>query len=270
MRQPRFLDGPKGPLFSLWFDPGAAADHAVLVVPPFAEEMNKSRRMLALQGEALARAGTGMLLLDLYGTGDSAGEFAEAEWQTWLTDLECATRWLAARGVKRISLLAQRLGALLAVEFLPRSPLPVARLLFWHPVIKGQQAVTQFLRLRLAAGMMAGEAKETAAGLRGQAAAGETLEIAGYALAPGLLSAMDAADLSTVDPAALPPVDWIELAPAAGRTLSPAARGRIEAWREGGAEVTEHLLVGDSFWATQEIASVPALVDLTCRRLTET
>jgi len=79
VRQPLFLPGRRGPLFALWFDPDAAGDQAILVVPPFAEELNKSRRMLALQGKSLARAGRGLLAVDLHGTGDSAGEFIEAD-----------------------------------------------------------------------------------------------------------------------------------------------------------------------------------------------
>jgi hypothetical protein len=48
-------------------------------VPPFAEEMNKSRRMIAEVGRRLEGSGVGMLLVDLFGTGDSEGEFAQAD-----------------------------------------------------------------------------------------------------------------------------------------------------------------------------------------------
>jgi alpha/beta superfamily hydrolase len=74
---PFFLDGPAGNLFCLHFPrstPGGAR-RCALVLPPFAEELNKSRRMGALAARALQRAGHDVLLIDLYGTGDSAGDF---------------------------------------------------------------------------------------------------------------------------------------------------------------------------------------------------
>src|SRR5258705_9769402 len=48
---------------------------SVLYLPPFAEEMNKSRRMAALQARAFARIGWNVLQMDLFGCGDSSGEF---------------------------------------------------------------------------------------------------------------------------------------------------------------------------------------------------
>src|SRR5689334_9630124 len=59
---------------------------AVLVLPPFAEELNKCRPMLAAQARALAAAGLDVLLVDLFGTGDSDGEFVEARWERWQQD----------------------------------------------------------------------------------------------------------------------------------------------------------------------------------------
>ena len=54
---------------------GEPARGAVLHLHAFAEEMNKSRRMVALQARALAEAGFAVLQIDLHGCGDSGGDF---------------------------------------------------------------------------------------------------------------------------------------------------------------------------------------------------
>ena len=58
---------------------------ALVYVHPFAEEMNKARRMAALQARAMAAAGYAVLQIDLYGCGDSAGDCRLAE--------ACASSW---------------------------------------------------------------------------------------------------------------------------------------------------------------------------------
>src|SRR3546814_18536068 len=58
-REALFIDGPAGRLFAIHH---AAAPHCrqglgLVHLPPFAEEMNRSRRMAALQARALAALG---------------------------------------------------------------------------------------------------------------------------------------------------------------------------------------------------------------------
>src|SRR5262245_5413710 len=87
--RPYFSDGASGRVFSLFVGPPAHVLRrgGVLFVPPFAEEMNKSRRQVMLAARALAAAGFGVLLSDLYGTGDSGGEFADGRVAAWRSDL---------------------------------------------------------------------------------------------------------------------------------------------------------------------------------------
>ena len=72
---------------------GCTARH----LPPFAEEMNHSRRMATLQAHRLAALGIDVLVVDLFGTGDSAGDFADARWETWQEDAKAAVAWLGRR-----------------------------------------------------------------------------------------------------------------------------------------------------------------------------
>ncbi len=57
------------------------------MLPPFAEEMNKCRRMMALTAYALQAAGLDVLFVDLFGTGDSGGDFADGSLEVWRSDL---------------------------------------------------------------------------------------------------------------------------------------------------------------------------------------
>ena len=74
-----------------------ACRFAALYVPPALDEMNKSRRMAALQARALARLGGTVALFDPRGTGDSAGEHGDATWDDWRCDVLTAWRWLGER-----------------------------------------------------------------------------------------------------------------------------------------------------------------------------
>ena len=66
---------------------GAAPRGRLLYLHPFAEEMNKSRRMAALACRALAAAGFAVLQIDLRGCGDSSADFGDASWADWQADV---------------------------------------------------------------------------------------------------------------------------------------------------------------------------------------
>lgn len=256
-----FLDSSRGQRFCLLHSPidGAPIRGAVLYLHPFAEEMNKARRMAGLMAQRMAEAGYVVLQLDLTGCGDSSGDFADASWEDWLLDVQAGIEWLSARYAHPPILWGLRLGALLAVEAASRAGLP--QLLLWQPVLNGEQFVTQFLRLRLAAEMLseAGNTGSTAS-LRSQLQAGDSLEIAGYTLAPKLVLEIDRRKMADML-VANAQVDWLELLPAADRPVSPAIDKLANAWRAVGAQVKLLPLAGAQFWGTQEITDVPALID---------
>ena len=60
---------------------------AIFVIPPFAEEMNKSRHLVNAAMRQLATAGYSCFMLDNYGTGDSAGDLDQASIDIWRDDL---------------------------------------------------------------------------------------------------------------------------------------------------------------------------------------
>lgn len=258
--EPFFLPSPRGPLFALYHAASGAPCEALLYVHPFGEEMNKSRRMAALGARRLAASGIAVLQLDLHGCGDSAGEFADARWEGWLDDIATGCAWLRERTGVAPGLWGLRLGALLALAAARRGAHPVPRLLLWQPVVSGSAYLTQFLRLRSAGDMLRGDRAQGAQALRASLLGGAPLEIGGYTLAPELAAAIDAADASTMAPKVS--VDWFDIDPP-GRTPAPARERVTALWRAGGARAVLHAVEGPAFWASQEIAECPALLDAT-------
>jgi exosortase A-associated hydrolase 2 len=250
--EPFFMDGVPGQRFCLFHPPAGACRGAVLYVHPFAEEMNRARRMAALQARALAARGYGVLQLDLYGCGDSSGDFGDARWELWKDDLARAAAWLAARCRQPLTLWGLRLGALLALDYARSAPDPLHAMLLWQPVARGSAYLTQFLRLRMAGAMLDdGTPPAGTDALRQALRGGETIEVAGYDLAPGLAAALDALDpMEAMTPPC--PVHWFEALNATDQPLPPAANRIATAWRERGVDLRLHALHCPPFWSTAE------------------
>jgi exosortase A-associated hydrolase 2 len=263
----QFLDAPSdGRSFVVLRQPRPAGS-AVLVVPPFAEEMNKSRRMIAEVGRRLEKSGVGMLVLDLFGTGDSEGEFSQADWQRWKSDIAAAVHWAAAEGAPIRGMLAIRLGCILGSAALAEIGHSVQRTVLWQPVVSGRRFLEQFLRLRVAASMMGGDSKETVAGLRGRLKSGELLEVAGYEISGTLADQLDAAELQPFLRAHLGGLHWMEAVRSADTALPVPSAKAIDAARAGGLEVTPHAVTGEPFWSATEIVCLDAMVERTAETL---
>lgn len=261
--EPFFLEAGAGPRFCLFHRPAGGCRGALVYLHPFAEEMNRSRRMAALAARALAASGIAVLQVDLHGCGDSGGDFGDASWESWKADVALAHRWLRERLGCPVGLWGLRLGALLALDCAREAG--ADRLLLWQPVTKGSAYLTQVLRLRVAGDMLqdAGARADTAS-LKAELRGGASLDVAGYTLSPGLALPIDALDASALAPGC--PAHWFEL----GSTLSPAAANIINGWRASGAGVQSRLAAGPQFWATPEISECPALVEATVNACRET
>ncbi len=253
--QPGFLPGPGGDRFILSFSPRAAPVGRLILLQPFAEEANKSRRMLSECARAAAGSGWQVLLGDVFGTGDSAGDFADANWDDWLADV---VRFCdAVSGDKPLVLCGVRFGALLAAGALQRG-LTADAVVLINPVISGKMALTQFLRLGAAGELGAdASARIDTRGLRERLDRGETVEIAGYGLSPALAAGMEASEFDLFGGASR--LGWIEIGSVAGGDLPPAAARTINRLRAKGADIQTEALVGPAFWQTQEIETVAGL-----------
>jgi len=264
--EPFYLPLRRGRRFCVRYTANGPARGSLLFVHAFAEEMNKSRRMVALQARALADSGFSVLLVDLHGCGDSDGDFGDADWAGWRDDVVDAALWWRTESGHAPILWSMRAGCLLACD--AADAMGADQFLFWQPQPTGAQALQQFLRLRVAQGLGSSTQPRTRTqDLRDAFARGESLEVAGYLLAPGLALGLEAANLALPQRALR--AAWIEIVPDADTGVRPLAQTRVDAWRNSGVDATLHSVQGPAFWQTQEIAEAGALVAATTAVLSE-
>lgn len=259
---PFMLEGSRGALCAFYTPPqdGVAARGDLLVVPAFAEEMNRCRAMVSRQARLWAAQGVGTLVLDPFGTGDSDGEFVDATWAQWRDDLRRGIDWLDSHGGGCRALLGLRLGAVMAAE-LARGCVGVQRLLLWQPVLSGKTHLTQFLRVRIAAELNQPDRVKSTDELRRMFAAGQAVEVSGYEIGPALAADLDAAAFDASDGPAHLEVDWFEVVPDGAPTLAPASQKVVDTLRQGGAVVRAQAVAGAAFWHVHERVLAPSLLD---------
>jgi exosortase A-associated hydrolase 2 len=253
------LPAASGQRFAVFHSASTAAPRGAFVyVHPFAEEMNKTRRMAALQARAFAAAGYAVLQLDLHGCGDSSGEFDAASWDGWRQDVALAAEWLARKFDAPLHLWALRAGALLAIDAWCRDPSRFASALLWNPVVDGRTYLTQFLRIAVARDALNGT-RATTSTLRAQLERGEHVDVAGYALSGALARGVEAQHLAQAVLPTKARVHWIDVRSSPEPPQPVAAV--LSQWRSADANVEYSAVAGDAFWSTVEIVEVPALIE---------
>lgn len=240
----------------------------LLYIHPFADEMNKSRRMAALQARALARSGFEVLQIDLRGCGDSSGDFGDATWVDWVDDALLGCRWLQSQpDPAPLWLCGLRAGCLVAAEAQRQLDSP-AHLLLLQPPASGKPILQQFMRLKLASDMVDGRAKGKMSELRATLTRGGSLDIAGYTMSAALASGLEAATLVPPGPtSAQLRLVWLELNARPEAEWTPGAIQAHQRWRDAGYAVDCDLVSGPAFWNTTEIEEAPALVEAVGRWL---
>ncbi|MBF0266836.1 MAG: hypothetical protein HQL46_16355 [Gammaproteobacteria bacterium] len=155
-RQAFYLVSQGKKLFALFYQPNANVLGQLLVFPPFAEEMNRSRRQIIDLAGQLANSGYQVLIIDLFGTGDSEGDFSEANWDIWQANMLDGMKFLFEKTPSNSSLdiLGIRLGCLLALDTLQSKnsildKISINHFLSWQPVFNAKNHSQQFLRLQL-------------------------------------------------------------------------------------------------------------------------
>jgi len=264
-REPFFLECEDRRLFSIFHSPEnrAAIQGGAVYFAPFTEEANRTRRMASLLADNLSRAGTATLLFDYSSTGDSSGAFSQARWDDWVSDGCAAIEWLYRQIGKPIALVGLRLGAAMALECAQKVGLDIPRIVLWQPVTNGRTFFTQFLRIRLAASLAEGGNRETTRDLMERLSGGETMEVAGYKVAPALADAVNRVNLADLAPPVASKVHWFEVTTGEDDELMPASQMAVLRWREAGVDVATAAITGEQFWATQEIATALPLIDAT-------
>lgn len=273
-----YLSTPGGRRWLMHHAPGTAVRGCVVACAPMGEEMNKSRRMMALQARALARAGWAVVHLDLAGTGDSDGQLDTVRWSDWCDDIALAALWIRNRHPDTrdgpLCLWGLRAGALLAMDAMHRhiESLGDAHLLLWQPLSQGAPQVQQWLRLGTLTGMAGGGGRSgstppSMAELKAQLASDTCLTLGGYRIGTALLN-----DLQQCQPVPMPArgtqrLLWLELQSVPEPALLPASQTRLRSWSDAGWAVTAESLSGPGFWNSVEIAECPALLERTLQQM---
>jgi uncharacterized protein len=261
-----FLPVGNGQRLCVFHPPQTSVERgAVLYIHPFAEEMNKSRRMATLQSRALADAGYGVLQIDLLGCGDSSGDFSDASWEAWRGDVVHAVAWLRQRTSAPLTLWGLRVGCLLASNVavdLQERP----NFIFWQPVLSGKQYWQQFMRLKMVSEVLSGDAKCAIEKLRQQLAAGNAVEVAGYAISPILAEGLAKVELDS-PVRNIGQVIWLDISSREGGGLAPVSQKRIEQWQLAGFKVNAKVVRSPAFWQTNEIEDAPELIAVTIKAL---
>lgn len=264
--KPFFLSSSCGKIFTIYHYPLASKDrqYDVVIIPPFAEEMNKSRHMFTRLARQLNAIGIGVLLFDLYGTGDSEGDFADSSWSAWEGDIGSAVNWLQQNRASDLIFLTLRSGCLLALNFINRTKPAVKEIIMWQPTINGEQFMTQFLRIRLASAMMEkDQAKETMAEIKQKLTNGESVEVAGYELSSELYQSLNSLRLQTLVNETTPPIYWLELVSSEDKPIPVGSQKVIDQIQQRGNKLISTTAVGEPFWSLQEITMAENLLQAT-------
>jgi len=266
---PFFITGEQGSLFAMHFSPIlGSTSKCIIYIPAFAEEMNKSRHMLAMQARAFVDRGYSVLIIDLWGTGDSQGEFSEATWGIWLNDIDAAVKWAQSKGHTSISFLGLRVGALLGMDYLHQYGPHIDRLICWQPVLNGEQFVMQFLRLRVAAAMMdKNAAQEKTSDLKHKLLDGQYVEVSGYQLNPKLVNPMMAIRAEQLNLQTIKQCNVFELTVGSDLDATYTLSKWVKTIEQKEINVSLDVINGSLFWATQEISESSDLIQITSNKL---
>ncbi|MBN9460403.1 MAG: hypothetical protein J0H00_04185 [Burkholderiales bacterium] len=221
--EPNQLEGfEAGPRFGVWWLPVRREPRgAVLCVQPLGAERAAARHTLACQAWRLAALGWAVLMVDLYGTGDSPGELYQATLEGWRRDLLRAALLARQRHTGYNVLWGVRGGALLGADIAVALDQLIDAYVFWQAPDDGRRMV-------------------------------ETMD-EGPAMGPDTLAALR--DLRMLPPpaadhGALPAVLFLEIGEAPGglADVSPLTCTLTEAWLEAGYLATPRAALASPFW----------------------
>jgi exosortase A-associated hydrolase 2 len=232
---------------------------SVVLAQAWGPEMNFSRRHVAQTCRELAAAGCMVLIVDLYGTGDSHGNPEDGTWQRWAADLHHAVTWLQERqpGVP-LWVWGHRAGALVAAAAWPK--LAEANLLLWQPVASlaelRREWERQLAATAIANGRPAAHATESVLQAWRE---GRAVEIAGTAVAAALALDETAPTLGDIRPVRGSQMAWMSLSRRVPAQPSGPTQAVMSAWvAQGGAARWRHAAT-EPFWLVAEAERSPEL-----------
>ena len=255
MFNPFFFQGATGDLFAVYYPPKGTKKGDILHVHPFASDLIIARQIVFYQARVFASQGWGVLVPDLFGCGDSAGEFEDATLDIWLKDLASAVRWLRKnhkQGQDQVALWGYRFGGLLAMEFARRSTRVLDKMLLVEPAISGESVISELLTAdapvtpAAAERIIRGEPDSGAPRESRRPASGAGYSFYGYNLSSELVSAIDGLQLAPLGKLVkeMHPwikVEWWEIGTKTGRHPRPATQAVLDTWQRDGCSAGFHV-----------------------------
>ena len=265
--RPRFLGRPGERIFTQQFLTRDEPVGHMIYLPPFGEEMNRCRALVADQARELSSIGYQCTLIDFFGTGDSEGELARASFDIWRQNIELTISTLVNECDIPVTLWGLRTGALIAMDFAVNVEVSVANILLWQPVTSGKRFVNQLLRQRVAALANSGQTAETTGQIMERLRQGECAEVSGYLVADPLITQIENSSMAALSPDCTRKIFWLENIAEEGDLLSTASQKVVDKWRGEGCDVEAHLFTGPPIWQLHKRDQAPELVALTSRLL---
>jgi len=240
---------------------------AIVFIPPFAEEMNKSRHIISATMRKLNAAGYSCYLLDNYGTGDSEGDLDSATMTIWRDDLQQLLTLLAKRGIRNVSFIAIRFGTLQLFDLLNQYelPLPLGRVVLWQPFFDLAKFWQQFARIKVAEAMASGS-KLSQKQLELQLEQAQTIEIAGYPISPAFYHSLLQANTAFPSQLSDAALYWLETSQLESVAV-PVEKMRQQL--QSLCQLKFHQLKDEPYWQTTELADATHLQALTLAYFTQ-
>ena len=242
-----FVEAEPGRIFVTAWQNQTESQTAILCVPPLLEELNSSRRQMAVLAQQLVNEGLDTFVMDYYGTGDSEGQDHEVSFEYCVQSLSATVEWIVARGYQSIVLWGVRIGALLIAELLKQKPAAtILGVLFWQPLESGEQWISALQRLQKMSGKTAND--------------NQYFEVAGYQLSETLLEPVRQFDWASYQSClAEYPLEIVQ--------ISPVARPTERTSQVFSTAQNIHQVEGTPFWSIAETPVNPALTADTLPRL---
>lgn len=226
--RPRFLGEDGSRFFTLQFYRECEPKAHIVFIPPFVEEMNRCRSLVATQARSFARAGYCCTLVDFYGTGDSEGLLRDASLDIWRSNIRTTVELLQREAPSPLILWGLRLGGLIALEYAANSPVRPQDIILWQPVTSASLYVTQVLRQRVASLMVRELPAETTKEIRQRLDDGVDVEVAGYMLGGALIRDIERLQLAGLQKVCTGRIYWLEHVVEEGKEIGVASRKAID------------------------------------------
>jgi len=239
-----FIAGKQGALFRLMRTPECVQGH-ILYLPPLFEQANQTRHMLTRSAINAYQQGFESIIVDHYGTSDSAGQLTEACLSLWQQDVIAQLSEIKTRS-KQTTILSVSLSAALLLnnDILAL----IDGLILVQPEFNGKRFVQQFKRLALAAELDKQFAVEPSLDE-------EQINIAGYVMGKELLVHLSQQTSQQLTSRKLP-CCWLEWQ-AADSELSTARANQYQAFQNALIANNEdccYYAVDDvKFWQSTEL-----------------